>query len=166
MEQLSGLDAAFLALDTPSTTGHVGSIQVIEALDAAGEPVTLERLTTLVGERLPLVPPMRRKVVEVPLGLGQPFWVDDPHFDLEFHVRELALPAPGSLHQLTEQVARANPAWRFEVAHDIGHVPQLEAPDWTRDQMVGWLQADGVAAAEAARGAVRPVPADATRRVT
>lgn len=63
-------------------------------------------------------------------------------------------------------VARANPAWRFEVAHDIGHVPQLEAPDWTRDQMVGWLQADGVAAAEAARGAVRPVPADATRRVT
>ena len=50
--------------------------------------------------------------------------------------------------------ARANPSWRFEVARDIGHVPQLEAPEWTRDLVLDWLATDGVAAADAARGAV------------
>lgn len=127
MEQLTGLDAAFLALDTPRTTGHVGSIQVVEALDAAGERVTLDRLTAVVGDRLHLVPPMRRKIVEVPLGLGQPFWVEDADFDLEFHVRELALPAPGSMHQLTEQVARihartldrSRPLWEIYLIHGL-----------------------------------------------
>ncbi|MBI4941399.1 MAG: alpha/beta hydrolase [Actinobacteria bacterium] len=51
--------------------------------------------------------------------------------------------------------AKANPAWRFEVAHDIGHVPQLEAPDWTRDVVLDWLATDGVSAADAARGAAQ-----------
>lgn len=55
-------------------------------------------------------------------------------------------------------VARANPTWRFEVARDIGHVPQLEAPGWTRDVILDWLDTDGVAAADRARGAVRPDP--------
>ena len=127
MEQLTGLDAAFLALDTPRTTGHVGSIQVIDATGADGEPITLDRLTAVVAERLPLVPPLRRKVVEVPFGLGQPFWVEDADFDLEFHVRELALPAPGSLHQLTEQVARihsrtldrSRPLWEIYLVHGL-----------------------------------------------
>ncbi|HEY6794616.1 MAG TPA: wax ester/triacylglycerol synthase family O-acyltransferase [Kineosporiaceae bacterium] len=106
MEQLSGLDAAFLALDTPRSTGHVGGIHVVEATGPGGSVLTLEALTDLIAERIHLVPPMRRRVVEVPLGLGQPFWVEDPDFDLEFHVRELALPAPGSVQQLAEQVAR------------------------------------------------------------
>lgn len=127
MEQLTGLDAAFLALDTPRTTGHVGSIQVVEALDAAGERLTLDRLTAVVGDRLHLVPPMRRKIVEVPLGLGQPFWIEDADFDLEFHVRELALPTPGSMHQLTEQVARihsrtldrSRPLWEIYLIHGL-----------------------------------------------
>lgn len=55
-------------------------------------------------------------------------------------------------------VARANPTWRFEIAHDIGHVPQLEAAGWTRDQILDWLATDGVQAADGARGAVRPDP--------
>ena len=57
--------------------------------------------------------------------------------------------------------AKANPQWRFEVARDVGHVPQLEAPDWTRDLVLDWLATDGVAAADAARGAVT-VPREAT----
>ncbi|HTT00206.1 MAG TPA: wax ester/triacylglycerol synthase domain-containing protein, partial [Streptosporangiaceae bacterium] len=64
------------------------------------------RLTEVLEERLPLVPVLRRKLKNVPFGLDQPYWVDDADFDIEYHVREIALPRPGSDAQLTEQVAR------------------------------------------------------------
>jgi diacylglycerol O-acyltransferase len=60
----------------------------------------------VLGERLPLVPVLRRKLLNVPFGLDQPYWVDDANFDIEYHIREIALPRPGSDAQLTEQVAR------------------------------------------------------------
>jgi len=60
----------------------------------------------VLAERIPLVPVLRRKLLNVPLGLDQPYWVDDPDFDIEYHVREIALPRPGSDAQLTEQVSR------------------------------------------------------------
>jgi hypothetical protein len=62
-----------------------------------------------VAERIPLVPVLRRKLLNVPLGLDQPYWIDDPDFDIEYHVRELALPRPGSDAQLTEQVSWPRP---------------------------------------------------------
>ncbi len=107
MEQLSGLDGWFLAMETSSVYGHVGSVCVVDPHVVRGEPeLTLERLTTLIESRLPLVPVFRRKLVTVPLGLDHPYWIDDPDFDIEFHIRELALPVPGSDRQLSEQVAR------------------------------------------------------------
>ncbi|MDQ2875582.1 MAG: hypothetical protein M3Y33_12635 [Actinomycetota bacterium] len=69
-------------------------------------PLTLARLTELLGERLPLVPVLRRRLLNGPLGLDQPYWVDDADFDIEYHIREIVLPRPGSDAQLTEQVAR------------------------------------------------------------
>ncbi|HEY3952278.1 MAG TPA: wax ester/triacylglycerol synthase family O-acyltransferase [Streptosporangiaceae bacterium] len=106
MQQLSGLDAAFLALETANSTGHVGGVSVLDARDLA-EPLTLARLTELVEQRLPIAPPvLRRKLLHMPLDVDQPFWIDDPDFDIEYHIRELALPRPGSDAQLAEQVAR------------------------------------------------------------
>jgi len=105
VQQLSGLDAAFLALESRTVTGHIGSVCIVDP-STAPEPLTLERFTRVVESRLPLVPPMRRRLVEVPLGIDQPYWIEDPDFDIEFHVRELALPAPGSDQQLAEQAAR------------------------------------------------------------
>jgi diacylglycerol O-acyltransferase len=105
MQQLTGLDAAFLALETANSTGHVGGICILDPSDAPA-PLTLARLTEVLGDRLPLVPVLRRKLLNVPLGLDQPYWVDDPNFDIEYHIREIALPRPGSEAQLTEQVAR------------------------------------------------------------
>ncbi|HEX9338437.1 MAG TPA: wax ester/triacylglycerol synthase domain-containing protein, partial [Pseudonocardiaceae bacterium] len=105
MRQLTGLDAAFLALETANSTGHVGGVCVLDP-SGAPRPVDLAALTDVVAQRLSLVPVLRRKLLEVPLGLDQPYWVDDADFDLEYHIRELALPAPGSEAQLTEQVAR------------------------------------------------------------
>ncbi len=105
MQQLTGLDAAFLALETANATGHVGGVCVLDPKDAP-EPVTLARLTEVLSERLALVPMLRRKLLNVPFGLDQPYWIDDPDFDIEYHLRELALPRPGSYAQLTEQVSR------------------------------------------------------------
>src|SRR3984957_524555 len=105
MQQLTGLDASFLALETATTTGHVGGVCILDP-SVAPRPLTLARLTEVLGERLPLVPVLRRRLLNVPLGLDQPYWVDDPDFDIEYHIREIALPRPGSNAQLTEQVAR------------------------------------------------------------
>jgi diacylglycerol O-acyltransferase / wax synthase len=105
VQQLTGLDAAFLAMETRTVCGHVGSVCVIDP-STAPEPFTLERFTRVVESRLPLVPLLRRRLVEVPLGLDQPYWIEDPDFDIEFHVRELALPSPGNDRQLAEQAAR------------------------------------------------------------
>ena len=66
----------------------------------------LDTVRDVFEPRLHLAAPLRQRLVEVPLGLGRPYWVDDPHFDIEFHLRELALPAPGTREQLGEQVAR------------------------------------------------------------
>jgi len=105
MQQLTGMDASFLALETANTTGHVGGLSVLDP-STASEALTLARLTEVMAERLPLVPVLRRKLLNVPLGLDQPYWIDDADFDIEYHVRELALPRPGSAAQLTEQVSR------------------------------------------------------------
>jgi diacylglycerol O-acyltransferase len=105
MQQLTGLDAAFLALETTNSTGHVGGVCILDPRDAPA-PLTLARLTQVLGDRLQLVPVLRRKLLNVPFGLDQPYWVDDPNFDIEYHIREIALPRPGSDAQLTEQVSR------------------------------------------------------------
>jgi WS/DGAT/MGAT family acyltransferase len=105
MQQLSGLDASFLALETANTTGHVGGLSILDPSDAPA-PLNLARLSEVMAERLPLVPVLRQKLLNVPLGLDQPYWADDPDFDIEYHVREIALPRPGSDAQLNEQVSR------------------------------------------------------------
>lgn len=105
MQQLTGLDGAFLAMETSAVFGHVGSICVLDP-STSPRPLTLERLQAVISERLHLVPPFRRRLAEVPFGFDQPYWVEDPDFDIEFHVRELSLPAPGDDRQLADQAAR------------------------------------------------------------
>ena len=119
MRQLTSLDAQFLALEYPRQYGHVAGLAILDPSTALRGEVTIDDIEALLAERLPLLPPLRWRLAEVPLGLDYPYWVDDADFDLDFHVRELALPAPGSDEQLAEQVARivsrpldcARPLW-------------------------------------------------------
>ncbi|HSJ20060.1 MAG TPA: wax ester/triacylglycerol synthase family O-acyltransferase [Nocardioidaceae bacterium] len=106
MQQLTSLDAQFLNVESPTTTGHVGSLILLDPGTAPGGRWDLEAVRGVLEPRLHLAPPLRRRLVEVPLGLARPYWFDDPHFDIEFHLRELALPVPGTREQLGEQVAR------------------------------------------------------------
>ena len=135
MRQLTSLDAQFLALETPRQTGHVGGVAILDPATAPGGVLDYTDVKRLLEERLPLLPPFRWRLAEVPFGLDYPYWVDDTDFDLDFHVRELALPAPGSDQQLAEQVARifarpldrARPLWELYVIHGLesGHVAAL-----------------------------------------
>lgn len=121
MRQLSSLDAQFLAIESATTTGHVGGLAIFDPSTAPGGVVTLADVLATLRERLHLLPPLQRRLAEVPLGLDRPYWIEDPDFELEFHVRELALPAPGDDDQLAEQVARisarhldrARPLWEL-----------------------------------------------------
>jgi WS/DGAT/MGAT family acyltransferase len=123
MRQLTSLDAQFLALETPRQSGHVAGLAVLDPSTAPSGRIDADALKTLLAERLPALPPMRWRLAEVPLGLDYPYWVDDRDFDLDFHVRELALPSPGSNDQLAEQTARiasrpldrARPLWELYV---------------------------------------------------
>lgn len=135
MRQLTSLDAQFLALETPRQTGHVGGVAILDASTTPTGHLALADLQALIAERLPLLPPLRWRLQEVPLGLDYPYWVDDPDFDLEYHVREIALPAPGNDEQLAEQVSRivarpldrARPLWELYLVSGLesGHVAML-----------------------------------------
>jgi diacylglycerol O-acyltransferase len=105
VRQLNSVDAQFLALDSPRQYGHFGNLMVLDPSTSPGATLTLEAVQKVIEQRLSLVPPLRWRLVEVPLGLDHGYWLDDPGFDLDFHVRELALPAPGSDAMLAEQVA-------------------------------------------------------------
>jgi WS/DGAT/MGAT family acyltransferase len=126
VRQLTSVDAQFLALENPRQTGHVGSLIMLDPSTAPGGRLTLDAFQAVIEQRLP-VPPLRWRLVEVPLGLDHGYWLDDPDFDLDFHVRELALPAPGTDEMLAEQVARiiarpldrARPLWEIYLLHGV-----------------------------------------------
>jgi WS/DGAT/MGAT family acyltransferase len=105
MKQLSGLDASFLYMETASQFGHVSSLSIYERPeDPAYEPLAEWRAQ--IERRLHTLEPLRRRLRNVPLNLDHPFWIEDPDFDLDFHVRHTAVPPPGSDDQIAELVAR------------------------------------------------------------
>ncbi len=104
MKQLSGLDASFLYMETPNTYGHVNGLAIYERPSEDFEP--FEHVYQRFGDMVGNLEPMRRRLVDVPFGLDHPYWIDDPDFDLDYHVRHIGLAPPGAADQLGEQVAR------------------------------------------------------------
>lgn len=105
MKQLSGLDASFLYMETASQFGHVSSLSIYERPeDPDYEPLSSWRHQ--IERRLHLLEPLRRRLRDVPFNLDHPYWVDDPAFDIDFHVRHTAVAPPGSDAQIGELVAR------------------------------------------------------------
>ena len=129
MRQLTSLDAQFLALETPRIYGHVTGVLVLDPSTAPDGTLTLADLQNLILERLPLIPIFKWRLAEVPFGIDFAYWVDDPDFDIDFHVRELALVPPGTVAQLEEQVARifsrpldrSRPLWEIYLIHGLEH---------------------------------------------
>ena len=127
MRRLSSLDAQFLNIEDRTTTGHVGAVVLLDPATTPGGELTLADVRDVLEPRLHLAAPFRQRLVEVPLGLGYPYWVEDPDFDLEYHLREVGLPRPGTTEQLCEQVARiharqldrSRPLWEIYLVHGL-----------------------------------------------
>lgn len=121
MRQLTSLDAQFLAFETPRAFGHVGGLAVYDPSSAPGGSLSYDDIRQLVAERIHMLPPFTQKLVTIPFGLDLPYWIEDSDFDLDFHIREIALAPPGDDHQLADQVARivsrpldrARPLWEM-----------------------------------------------------
>jgi diacylglycerol O-acyltransferase / wax synthase len=102
-DRLRARDLAFLTAETPSSPMHNATVEIF---DPGVSGFDYAALAALIGDRIAFVPRYRQRVREVPGHLANPVWVDDPQFDLGYHVRRSALPRPGSMEQLRELVAR------------------------------------------------------------
>src|SRR3954469_17018074 len=135
MRQLTSLDHQFLALESRRHVGHVAGLAILDPSTAPEGKFSCATVKRLLRERLGLLPPLRWRVAEVPLKLDYPYWVEDEEFDLDYHVREVALPRPGTDEQLAEQVARiysrpldrSRPLWDLYVIDGLrdGHTAML-----------------------------------------
>jgi diacylglycerol O-acyltransferase / wax synthase len=116
LDRLTPIDASFLHQESANSHMHIGGLMIIE-----GPPPETSELLEQIRERLHLVPRYRHKLASTPLDRGRPVWVDDPNFNLDFHIRHTALPSPGGWEQLcsltarifSQQLDRSKPLWEM-----------------------------------------------------
>jgi len=142
MDRMNPLDAEFLHLEDGTAHMHIASCAIFE-----GPAPAYDELVEGIRSKLPLVPRYRQRVRFVPMDLRRPFWVDDPHFNLEYHVRHSALPSPGGKAELcrlmgrlmSQELDRNRPLWEAWV------VEGLADERWAVISKVHHCMVDGVA---------------------
>ncbi len=133
MKQLGVLDAAFINLEQGNTPQHIGGLGIYDPSTAPGGFVRFKQVIARTEARLAAMPLFRTRLIEVPGGLDRPYWVKDAHFDVEFHMRHIALPQPGDWRQLCIQVARlhsrpldmSRPLWEAYIIEGLDNIPNL-----------------------------------------
>ena len=126
MRRLSGMDTAFLYLETPTTHMQVQAVMLLDPSTVPGG-YSFEKIKAHLASRLPRLPEFRRRLAHVPFDLHRPVWFDDPDFDLDYHVRHIAVPAPGTPDKVADIVGdiagrpldRARPLWEFWVIEGV-----------------------------------------------
>ncbi len=126
MQRLTGMDATFLYTETPASHMHVTGVSVFDPTTVPGG-YEFDKVKALVENRLQLLPPFRRKLAEIPFQLHHPLWIEDPDFDIDYHIRRAALPAPGGDRELAEftadvisrQLDRSRPLWEMYVIEGL-----------------------------------------------
>jgi WS/DGAT/MGAT family acyltransferase len=127
MEELSGLDASFLYLETPKIPMHIGGVVVLEG------SLQFDDFKAFINQRLHTVPKLTQKLITIPLSLDRPYWAEDPDFDLSMHLHRTALPKPGSWKELrylasrlfSQQLNRDRPLWEFTFVEGIDSIDQV-----------------------------------------
>jgi diacylglycerol O-acyltransferase len=135
MRQLSARDAGFLYSDTSHSNANITLIQIYDQSTAPGGKVRFKSILAHIESRLAGLPIFRSKLQRVPLDLDHPYWVDDPNFDLEYHVRHIALPKPGDWRQFCIQASRIHarpldlnrPLWEIYVVEGLDGLLELPA---------------------------------------
>jgi WS/DGAT/MGAT family acyltransferase len=128
MRRLTGLDAVFLYMETPTNHMHVGSTAIFDPTTVPGG-YSFDKVKDVIASRLHLLPPFRRRLVSIPFELHHPLWIEDPDFDLDYHVRRAGLPKPGGLDELAELAGdfmgrpldRNRPLWEMVVVEGLEH---------------------------------------------
>jgi diacylglycerol O-acyltransferase len=152
LEQLAFLDHSMLAMESPRTPNHVTPVQIYDPSTAPGGTVSFDEIFGAVRRRLPVSRMLRRKLVQVPLGLDQAYWVEDQDFDLEFHVRHIALPKPGDWRQFRTLVGRlhsrpldlSRPPWEMTVIEGLDSIEGLPPGCFATVLKVHHAAVDGV----------------------
>lgn len=133
MQQLTGMDTLFLTQESERAPLHIAPLLIYDPSTAPGGLVRFKDILRLFSSRLHLAPIFRRRLVDVPFGLDYPYWIESADFDLEFHVRHIALPKPGDWRQLCIQIARlhsrpldrSHPLWEAYVIEGLDNVEGL-----------------------------------------
>lgn len=133
MKQLGILDSAFINLEQTNTPQHVGGMGIYDPSTAPDGIVRFKQVISTFERRLGENPLFRTRLVEVPGGLDRPYWIKDANFDVEFHLRHIALPYPGDWRQLCIQVARlhsrpldlSRPLWEAYIIEGLDNIPDL-----------------------------------------
>lgn len=126
MRRLRGFDAAFFHFETPTNHLHVGQACIFDPSTTPGGH-SFDDVRGLFTDRIHLIPPFRRRLVEVPFGLHHPVWIEDPDFDLDYHLRRAAVPAPGGIRELADLTAevmsrpldRSRPPWEMHIVEGL-----------------------------------------------
>ena len=148
MNSMSALDASFLHFENDVNHMHIAAVAILE-----GPPPRYAEILEMVESKLHRVPRYRQKVRFVPADIGRPVWVDDPHFNIQYHVRHTAMPSPGSDEQLrnlvgrvmAQQLDRAKPLWELWVAEG------LQDGRWAILSKTHHCMVDGVSGSELVR---------------
>ena len=139
--RMSPLDASFIHIEDDVSHMHIGSIGIFE-----GPSPRYDDVLAMIAGKLPLVPRYRQVVRTVPLDLGRPVWSDDPHFQLEYHIRHTALPDPGGESELRRLVGRlmSQQLDRTKALWEIWMVEGLEDGRWAMVSKTHHCMVDGV----------------------
>ena len=129
MKPLSGLDVAFLYLETPRMPLHVVGLSLFAPV-SGGARLDFNAFRKHLAARVPRVRTYRERLAMVPFGLGHPYWIDDPDFDLDLHLHHVALPAPGGWQELcalmghiaSQPLARTRPLWEMTFVEGLASV--------------------------------------------
>ncbi len=156
MEQLSWTDDMMLRAETPETPMQIQMLLIYDQSTAPAGRVTFKRILGEIDARLHLAPTFRRRLTELPGGLHMPYWVDDPNFDLEYHVRHIALPQPGDWRQLCIQIARIHgrqldlrrPPWEMTVIEGLNSVPGVPTGSFAISLKLHHCVVDGMESVE------------------
>ncbi|MGB5812141.1 MAG: wax ester/triacylglycerol synthase family O-acyltransferase [Polyangiales bacterium] len=173
LKPLTGLDSSFLFLETPRQPMHVGSVLVFEG------SIRFDDFRNMMSERLHLVPRMRERLVMVPLGIGKPYWAEDPDFNIDMHLQHVALPRPGDWKELRGLAARlfsvpldrSRPLWEMTFVEGLDNIPQALPGSVAMISKVHHAAIDGVSGADMLGVLLdmtrepRPIPKEKPRRV-
>ncbi len=154
MEQLSSVDATFIQAENPALPMHISSVSIYDPSSAPGGKVRFKDVIQLYEEAIYEVPLLRRRLVEVPGNMDFPFWREDPDFDVEFHVRHIALPKPGDWRQFHIQLARIHsrqldmqrPLWEVYVIEGLNDLDGIPPGSFAILQKVHHAALDGASA--------------------